>query len=172
MGHGLVTALEGPRLRHLTASAQAAPELPAIGGVRAAATPHLHHGRAALQGPQRLGKAMGSGPLEHQLEPVLPLRVGQRARRPRRRPGGPSGLAPSGLGSPPAVARADGGLYPACHLAWPAALGEQHEGSPSFNTLMRAIRAHASEDNGWPWLRQPSIAGPKPADQGCSRHCI
>ena len=88
MDNGLFVALQGPPLRHLTAPAQTAQEVPHMCGVIVHANLHPNHGGDALQGPQRVGEAMGPGALQQQRQQLLARLVDQLAWPSRRRFGG------------------------------------------------------------------------------------
>src|SRR5919201_2316826 len=62
--HGLFVAWEGPAFGHLTAPAQAAQELPNMGGVIAHPKVDLNDRGDAFQGPEVVGEAMGGGSLQ------------------------------------------------------------------------------------------------------------
>jgi len=137
LGHGLFVAVDGRSLRHLATPAQATPDCPDMGGMRAPPKLDLNHGRDALASPQLVGDAMGPGPREPPVPPLRARLVCQPARPPGRRLGGQGRLAPALPGLSPLRHGADRRLDPACDRApaQPVLQKRPRAASPSFSPL-------------------------------------
>jgi hypothetical protein len=101
MGDRLLVVWDGLALGDLSAKVQAAQDLPDVRGVRAHAKLHLYYRRDASQCPQLVGKTVGSGTLQQQVEELVALHVGQLARPAGHRLRGQGGIAALPPGIPP-----------------------------------------------------------------------
>lgn len=131
VGNGRCVPWDRLALGDLTAPAQTAQDLSDRGGVIPHPKVHLHHGRDASQGPERVGEALRCGALPQQVLPLVALLVWQLARSSGHRRGGQGRLAAGLPGLPPLVDCSDRRLHPARDRAQGQALLEQRDGAAS-----------------------------------------